>query len=110
VDCVVEDEEECDVNSDTIGSENVEDHGMGSGSSDESGIDEAESVDSDGVDDHWQDWWYDHSPLPDWGYAVGSYDHYRMCNISPPRPEFNRLAIIYRIVRHVPLVLIERGA
>jgi hypothetical protein len=109
-DCAVEDEEECDVNSDTIGSENVEDHDMGSGS-DESGIDEARSDDSYGgeVEVQWQDWWYDHSPLPG-GYAVGSYDHYRMCNISPPRPEFNKLAIIYRIVRHVPLVLIERGA
>jgi hypothetical protein len=113
-DCAVEEEEECDVNSDTIGSGNVEDHDMDSGS-DESGIDEAETVDSDDsyggeVEVQWQDWWYDHSPLPDWGYVQGTYNHYRMANISPPRPEFNRLAIIYRIVRHVPLVLIERGA
>jgi hypothetical protein len=112
-DCAVEEEEECDVNSDTIGSGNVEDHDMDSGS-DESGIDEAETVDSDDsyggeVEVQWQDWWYDHSPLPD-GYGHGSYDHYRSANISPPRPEFNRLSIIYRIVRHVPLLLIERGA
>jgi hypothetical protein len=106
-DCAVEDKEECDVNSDTIGSGNVEDHDMGSGS-DESGIGEAESVDSDEVEVQWQDWWYDHSPLPN-SYGEGSYDHYRSANISPPRPEFNRLAIIYRIVRHVPLVLIERA-
>jgi hypothetical protein len=108
-DCAVEDDEECDVNSDTIGSENVEDHDMGSGS-DESGIDEARSDDSYGgeVEVQWQDWWYDHSPFFG-GYAVGSYDHYRAANISPPRPEFNKLAIIYRIIRHVPLVLIERA-
>jgi hypothetical protein len=110
-DCAVEDDEECDVNSDTIGSENVEDHDMGLGD-DESGIDEARSDDSYGgeVEVQWQDWWYDNSPLPDWGYVQGTYNHYRAANISPPRPEFNRLAIIYRIVRHVPLVLIERGA
>jgi len=109
-DCAVKDEEECDVNSDTIGSENVEDHDMGSGS-DESGNDEARSDDSYGgeVEVQWQDWWYDHSPLPG-GYGGGSYEHYRSDNISPPRPEFNRLSIIYRIVRHVPLVSIERLA
>lgn len=106
-DCAFE-EEELDVNSDTIGSGNVEDHEMDSGS-DESGIDEAETVDSDGGNDRWQDWWYDNSPLPN-AFGVGSYDHYRRRYISPPRPEYNRLSIIYRIVRHVPLVLIERGA
>jgi hypothetical protein len=109
-DCAVEDDKECDVNSDTIGSENVEDHDMGSGS-DEIGIDEARSVNGYGVEVEvqWQDWWYDNSPLPD-GWGEGSYEDYRRRNISPPRPEFNRLSIIYRIVRHVPLVLIERGA
>jgi hypothetical protein len=106
-DCAFE-EEELDVCSGIIGHGNVEDHDMDSGS-DESGIDEAETVDSDGGNDRWQDWWYDNSPLPN-GYGVGSYDHYRRLNISPPRPEFNRLSIIYRIVRHVPLLLIERGA
>ena len=100
-DCAVE-----DVCSDTIGSGNVEGYDMDSGS-DESGIDESETV--DGVDDRWQDWWYDNSPLPH-GWGQGSYEDYRRRNISPPRPEFNRLSIIYRIVRHVPLVMIERGA
>jgi hypothetical protein len=91
-DCAIE-EEERDVCSDTIGSENVVDHEMGS-DNDESG----KAVDSDGGDDRWQDWWCDHSPLS-YSYGVGSYDHYRRANISPPRPEFNRLSIIYHIVR-----------
>lgn len=60
-DCAVEDEE-LGVCSDIIGNGNFEDHDMDSGS-DESGIDEAKTVDSDGGDDRWQDWWYDHSPL-----------------------------------------------
>jgi hypothetical protein len=43
--------------------------------SEESGTDEARSVDSYGGDDRWQDWWYDNSPLSEL-YAFGSYDHY----------------------------------
>lgn len=106
VDCAVE-EEERDECSDIIESENVVEQEMGS-DSDESETDEARSVDSYGGTNCWQDWWYDNSPLPEF-YAVGSWVHYRKCCISPSRPQFNKLAIIYRIVRHVSL-LIERAS
>lgn len=69
VDCAVE-EEERDVCSDIIESENVVEQEMGS-DSDESETDEARSVDSYGGTNCWQDWWYDNSPLPEF-CAVGS--------------------------------------
>jgi hypothetical protein len=71
--------------------------------SEESGTDEARSVDSYGGDDCLQDWWYDNSHLSEL-YAFGS-----IITESVIRPEFNRLAIIYRIVRHVNSLLIERA-